>query len=78
MKIEKNDFIEMFAEIFDETDIKELKLETIYRNLDEWSSLHALATINMMEIKYNIKISAEELKQTKTIQDLYELVISKI
>ena len=67
------DFIKKFYDVFDETDIEELTPETIFRNLDEWSSLHALATINMLEQFYGKKISADEMKEAKTIQDLYNL-----
>lgn len=65
------EFIKNFFDVFDETDIEQLKPETHFRNLGEWSSLHALATMNMIEQVYGKKISADEMKAMMTIQDLY-------
>lgn len=73
-----NEFLKNFADIFDDTDISEFSQETEFRNLDEWSSLHALAALNMIEIKYSIKLDPSEMKGTNTIQELYNLVISKL
>ena len=33
------DFISAFAEQFDETDISEISMETVFQELEEWSSL---------------------------------------
>ena len=44
-----NEFIEHFAEQFEETDAAEFKAETIFKDLDEWSSLMALNIIAMVE-----------------------------
>lgn len=76
--METNDFIKNFADIFDEVDISEFTLETKFRETDEWSSLHALATMNMIELKYSVKLSPEEMKAANTVNELYELVVSKI
>lgn len=70
------EFIKNFFDVFDETDIEELTPETNFRDLDEWSSLHALATMNMLEQFYGKKISPEEMRATKTIQDLYNIAKS--
>jgi len=71
------EFIADFAEQFDETELDEFKPETEYRDLDEWSSLTGLAILNMISKKYGVKITANEVKETKTIESLYNLVVSK-
>ncbi len=76
--METNDFIKNFADIFDEIDISEFTLETNFRDIDEWSSLHALATLNMIDLKYSVKLKPEEMKKTNTVHELYSLVASKI
>jgi acyl carrier protein len=76
--METNDFIKNFADIFDEIDISEFTPETNFRDIDEWSSLHALATLNMIELKYSVKLKPEEMKTTNTVNELYKLVASKI
>lgn len=71
------EFIVDFAEQFDETELDEFKPETEYRDLDEWSSLTGLAILNMISKKYGVKITANEVKETNTIESLYNLVVSK-
>ena len=72
-----NEFINKFANIFDDTNLDEFSPNTIFRDLEEWSSLHALATLNMIEIKYSVKLKAEEMKQANSIKELFDLVMSK-
>jgi acyl carrier protein len=75
--MEINEFIKDFADQFDETDLDEFKPETVYRDLDEWSSLNGLAILNMLGKKYGVKITLNEIKGTQTIEDVFNLVKSK-
>lgn len=72
-----NDFIKYFANQFDETDLSEFTPETRFRELEEWSSLIALAVLNMIAKKYGVKLLPDEMKPTQTIQELYNLAASK-
>lgn len=72
-----NDFIKDFADQFDETDFEEFQPETVYRDLDEWSSLTGLAILNMIDKKYGVKITATEIKSTDTIESVFNLIQSK-
>lgn len=73
------EFIADFADQFDDTDFEEFKPETNYReDLDEWSSLTGLAILNMIDKKYKVKITASEIKETKTIEDVFNLVKLKM
>lgn len=73
------EFIVDFANQFDETDIEEFKPETNYReDLEEWSSLNGLAILNMINKKYGVKITSSEIKETTTIEDVFNLVKSKM
>ena len=74
-----NEFIKVFADQFDETELEEFKPETNYReDLDEWSSLNGLAILNMIDKKYGVKITASEIKETTTIEDVFNMVKSKM
>lgn len=75
--MEMNDFIKNFSNQFDDTDISEFTAETRFRELEEWSSLNALAIMNMIARKYEVKLTPETMKATQTIQELFDLVISK-
>jgi len=76
--MELNEFLKNFANQFDETDPSEIKAETVYRDLDEWSSLLGLAILNMISKKYEVKITPTEIKGTVTVEDVYNLVQSKL
>jgi acyl carrier protein len=76
--MELNEFLNNFANQFDETDPSEIKAETVYRDLDEWSSLIGLAILNMIAKKYDVKITPTEIKGTATVEDVYKLVQSKL
>ncbi|MDR3287233.1 MAG: phosphopantetheine-binding protein [Prevotellaceae bacterium] len=76
--MEKDDFLKNFANQFDDTDISELSFETNFRDLDEWSSLIALAVMNMVAKKYGAKLRPDEMKLLNTIQELYDLVAEKL
>ncbi len=76
--MELNDFIKNFANQFDDTELDELTPSTVYREVDEWTSLIALAVLNMIVKKYGVKVTPEEMRATKTIEELYNLVNSKL
>ncbi len=76
--MELNEFLKNFANQFDETDPSEIKAETVYRDLEEWSSLIGLAILNMIAKKYDVKITPTEIKGTATVEDVYNLVQSKL
>lgn len=76
--MELNDFIKNFANQFDDTELDELTPSTVYREVDEWTSLIALAVLNMIVKKYGVKVTPEEMRATKTIEELYNLVNSKM
>ena len=71
-------FIENFAEQFEDTDASVFSAETKYRDLDEWSSLIALSILAMVDEEYDVQLKGEEMRATNTIQELYDLVASKL
>jgi acyl carrier protein len=75
--MELNDFIEKFAEQFDETDASEFKADTEFKALDEWSSLSALSIIAMIDDEYDVTIKGDDIRNSETIEDLFNLVKSK-
>lgn len=75
--MEIKDFIENFANQFDDTDASEFKAETVFKDLDEWSSLIALSVIAMVDEEYDITIKGDDIRNSKTIEDLYNAVKAK-
>lgn len=72
-----NNFIQNFAEQFDETDAAQFTASTEFKSLDEWSSLTALSIIAMVDEEYNITIKGDDIRNSNTIEDLYKAVSSK-
>lgn len=75
--MEPNEFIDKFSTIFDETDASGLTLETSFRDIEEWSSLTALGLLAMTEEEYNVRLNNQDIKESITIGDLYNIVLKK-
>lgn len=76
--MEIKEFIQHFAEQFDDTDASVFTPETKFRELDEWSSILALGIIAMIDEEYEVTLKAADMQQAITVGDLFELVKSKI
>lgn len=75
--MELNVFLENFANQFDDTDASEIKADTVFKDLEEWSSLIALSVIAMIDEEYDITIKGDDIRNSDTIEDLYNLVKSR-
>lgn len=76
--MELKDFIVNFAEQFDDTDASVIKAETVFKELDEWSSLIALGVIGMVDEEYDVTLKGEDIRNSETVEDLFNIVKSKI
>lgn len=71
------DFLEKFRDQFEETDPKTIKMTTVYKDLDEWSSLVAFTVIAMVKMEYNKTVTGAEIRLCNTVEDLYNLIEAK-
>lgn len=78
MIMELNDFIQNFADQFDDTDAEEFKADTNLRELEEWSSLNALSIIAMVDEEYDVTLKGDDVKNVNTIEDLFNLIKSRL
>ncbi len=76
--MEIKDFIQNFADQFEDIDINKISPETSFRDLDEWSSLIALSVLAMIDEDYDVQLKGEEMRNAKTVQQLFDLVQSKL
>lgn len=76
--MEIKEFISNFAAQFDDTEESVFKSETKFRELDEWSSLMALSIIAMIDEEYDVQLKGEEMRSANTIQELFNLIASKL
>lgn len=72
------EFVALFAEQFDETDVNEIQASTVFHDLDEYSSLIGLSIIAMVDEEFDIALKGEDVRNAVTVEDLYNTVISKI
>lgn len=76
--MELKDFIANFAEQFDETEVNEFKPETVFHDLEEYSSLVALSIIAMINEEYDVTLKGDDMSAAVTIEDLFNIVKSKM
>ena len=72
------DFIEKFSEQFDETEVSEFSAETEFKKLDEWSSLIALSVVAMVDEEYDVTLKGNDVNDSLTIEDLFNVVKSRV
>ena len=71
-------FISSFADFFDETAPKTFTRATRFRELAEWSSLTALSVMAMVDEEYDVQLNGDQMRSVQTIEELYNLVTSKM
>lgn len=76
--MELQEFIENFASQFDETEASEFTATTVFKELEEWSSLIALSIIAMVDEEYEVTLKGDDVKNASTIDDLFHLVQSRL
>lgn len=76
--MEIKDFILNFADQFDETDPSEIKAETAFHDLEEYSSLIALSIIAMVDEEYDVQLKGDDMRGAVTVEDLFNIVKSKM
>lgn len=75
--MEIKEFVENFANQFDETDPSEITASTNFRDLEEWSSLIALSIIAMVDEEYDVTLKGDDIKNANTVEDLFITVKAK-
>ena len=76
--MELKEFIENFAEQFDDTDPDEINAGTVFHDLDEYSSLIALSIMAMVDEEYDVHLRGDDMRAAVTVEDLYNTVKSRV
>lgn len=76
--MELNEFVAHFAEQFDETEADVFTPKTVFHDLDEWSSLTGLSVIAMVDEEFDVALKGDDVRDSVTVEDLYNKVISKL
>lgn len=75
--MEIKDFIEKFTDQFDDVEPGVIQADTVYKDLDEWSSLTAMSLIAMAKTQYGKTITGLEVRSCNTVEDLFNLIANK-
>ena len=75
--MEASTFLENFKNILDDTDVSLITIDTIFRELTEWSSLTALSLIAMVDEAYSVKLTGDDIKSSKSLNDIFDIIKSK-
>lgn len=74
----KDLFLQHISQQFEETEPALLHFDTAFKQLEEWSSMHALLIIALIDAEYNIPFTGEDLQACTTIADIYSIVESRL
>lgn len=77
MAVELNSFVERFSKEFVEVGEDDIKPDTVFRNLEEWSSMQALIIIAMIDEEYGVTLTAEDMKEADTVKDIFNKIQSR-
>ena len=72
-----DEFIATFAEQFDDTDASEIQAQTVFHNLEEWSSLVVMGVIAIAKTQYDKTSTGAEINSCVTVEDLFNLINNK-
>ena len=76
--MEFNTFIENFADQFDDLDPSVLSPEIEFKQLEGWNSLVALSVIAMIDDEYDVTIKGDDIRNSKTLEDLFNIVKERL
>ena len=72
------DFIKNFADQFEDTEASEIRADTVFKDLDEWSSILALSIISMIDEEYDVVLKGDDIRTSNTVEDLFNVILSKV
>lgn len=71
------DFTNQLATEFEDVEPNTVFPDTHYRDIKNWSSMYALIIIAFVDANFDVQLNAENLKNTQSVRDLYEVVKEK-
>jgi acyl carrier protein len=71
------EFIKKVEEEFEDMEPGKLKPHSVIREHFTWDSISALIFIAHVNVEYDVVITADDLVNSETVQDLYNLVMSR-
>jgi len=68
------EFILKIEQEFEDLEPGKLQPNGNFRDQFDWNSINALIIIALIDAEYDVSINADDLKASKTINDLFEII----
>lgn len=72
--MEITEFIKLFADAIEVETPEDLSPDTVFKDLDEWSSISVMLTVAFFDEEFDKEITEKEIRMASTIKDLYGIV----
>lgn len=72
------EFIQRIESEFEDIEPGKLKPDSNFRDMFEWNSVNALILIAMVNTEYDVVINADDLRASRTINDIYQIIVSRM
>ncbi|MEI6060478.1 MAG: acyl carrier protein [Bacteroidota bacterium] len=72
------EFIKNIEAEFEDLEPGTLKPESNFRDAFEWNSINALILIALIKTEYNVSVNAEDIQKSKTVNDLFGIIKSRL
>lgn len=69
-----NEFIKKIEAEFEDLEPGKLKPESNFRDMFEWNSVNALILIALVNAEYNVVITGDDLRKSKTVNDIFKII----
>ncbi len=72
------DIIKQIETEFNEVEPGTIKADTEFTAIENWGSMHALIIIALIDMEYDVTLTGSDLKEMKTVNDLFRIVKGKL
>jgi acyl carrier protein len=76
--MDRQKFLDQFVTQFMDIGSSPINFETEFRKIDSYDSLTGMAILVMIKDEYNVDLPVEEFRKQHTIEELFQLVKSKL
>lgn len=66
--------IKIIQDEVDDLDLRHLAPDTVFVELEGWSSLYGLILMALVSTEYNVELSGQQIRTIRTVQDLYNII----
>ena len=71
-------FVNCFFELLDDTVKSLITSDTVFKELEEWTSILALSLIAMVDEVYDVTLDTDDIRNANTLEDLYRAIQQKM